>query len=505
MSKRLVALLMTALLLAGSLSIPALAEEPYVYHAAVACNTLSKDFNEFTWLQELEDAAGIDIVYDCYWTDWGTIKSNMFASGDVPDLFFDGDTISVNDIMNNIDYFVPLNDYIENSVNLKKLYEEDPYMKGFTQLPDGTIYSVCNRLPCRPVTSAGLYINKTWLDKLGKAVPTTLDELYDVLVAMKEGDPNGNGINDEIPWAGAATATDWLMGSWGVAASNYHLMMDGEGKLNYVYTTEAYRKAIEFEAKCFAAGVIDPEIFTNDQMYALSQQQPEVVGLNAAWTITAVNGPINAKDYVTVAPMKASADSEIEPVWYGHPATMVYCCDAVFAMTINCPKEHRQALFNFIDSLYTNENTMRQWGGEGVIFNEDGTCDVTVPESCAGMSLDDYQWTWAYNARSVGYVSAEYESTKINKHPEQMEKLDIDAIYKDKVTPAIPIVILSEDDSTERSTLITDMENVRKQWRSDWITGVKEVNDETWNQYITEMTNAGYQRYEEIYQNAIAK
>ena len=102
----------------------------------------------------------------------------------------------------------------------------------------------------------------------------------------------------------------------------------------------------------------------------------------------------------------------------GHPATLVYNHDVVFAMTINCPEEKRQPLFDFIDSLYTNENTMRQWGGEGVIFNDDGSVDVTVPVE--GMSLDDYQWTYAYNDKAVGYVSEDYEK-RVNLNEEQVE------------------------------------------------------------------------------------
>ena len=44
-----------------------------------------------------------------------------------------------------------------------------------------------------------MMINKAWLDKLGLQVPTTWDELENVLKAFKTQDPNGNGQADEIP------------------------------------------------------------------------------------------------------------------------------------------------------------------------------------------------------------------------------------------------------------------------------------------------------------------
>ena len=44
-----------------------------------------------------------------------------------------------------------------------------------------------------------MFINKTWLDKLGLQMPTTWDELENVLDAFKTQDPNGNGKADEVP------------------------------------------------------------------------------------------------------------------------------------------------------------------------------------------------------------------------------------------------------------------------------------------------------------------
>lgn len=44
-----------------------------------------------------------------------------------------------------------------------------------------------------------LWINVGWLKKLGMQVPRTSDELYNVLRAFREKDPNGNGQKDELP------------------------------------------------------------------------------------------------------------------------------------------------------------------------------------------------------------------------------------------------------------------------------------------------------------------
>ena len=210
MKTRFLALLAVVCLLATSLAValPAVAEdEPVKLTAIVSNHTITKDLNEFEWLQAMEDAAGIDVEWQCIWSDWSTLKSTLFASMDLPDFFFCGGTLSLSDVINNQELFVPLNDYIAASTNIAPLYEADPYMGQKTTLEDGTIYTLTNRLPCRPYTATGVFINQTWLNNLNLAMPTTFDELLDVLIAFKEGDPNGNGEADEIPWVGASGAT----------------------------------------------------------------------------------------------------------------------------------------------------------------------------------------------------------------------------------------------------------------------------------------------------------
>ena len=60
-----------------------------------------------------------------------------------------------------------------------------------------------------------VWINQEWLDTLSLEMPTDPESLYDVLVAFKTGDPNGNGTSDEIPLVGTTSTLsgctlDWL-------------------------------------------------------------------------------------------------------------------------------------------------------------------------------------------------------------------------------------------------------------------------------------------------------
>lgn len=55
---------------------------------------------------------------------------------------------------------------------------------------EGNIYALPRALE---TTSYPTYIRKDWLDKAGLSIPTTLDELEDVLKVFKEKDFAGNG------------------------------------------------------------------------------------------------------------------------------------------------------------------------------------------------------------------------------------------------------------------------------------------------------------------------
>ncbi|MCQ2419981.1 MAG: extracellular solute-binding protein [Clostridia bacterium] len=99
-----------------------------------------------------------------------------------------------------------------------------------------------------------VYINQTWLDNLGLAMPTSFDELVDVLVAFRDNDPNGNGVADELPMVGGvglyrADIVEWLINNWIFCNDAnidgcYFFNVDENNKLYYPQITEEYREAL---------------------------------------------------------------------------------------------------------------------------------------------------------------------------------------------------------------------------------------------------------------------
>jgi len=174
--------------------------------------------------------------------------------------------------------FVPLNDLVkEHAPNIQAFWDAHPGLMEAISSADGNYYYI----PYLPDGKYGRawYIRQDWLDKLGLEQPQNVDELYEVLVAFRDQDPNGNGKKDEIPYF----ARQWeevnrLLVLWDARSSGsdtYHdFYVNDEGKVVHPYAQEAYRTGIANIAQWYEEGLIDPEIFTrgsSSRDYLLSE------------------------------------------------------------------------------------------------------------------------------------------------------------------------------------------------------------------------------------------
>ena len=136
--------------------------------------------------------------------------------------------------------------------------------------PDGGLYSFpfFYSDPTDPQCYS-LWINQDWLTKLNLKMPTTTDEFYDVLVAFRDQDPNGNGKADEVPLVGA---DDWitdpamcLMNAFEYFTGDYYdhlLNVDDSGKLYASYMTDNYKEGLRYLNKLYTAGLYSDLSFT---------------------------------------------------------------------------------------------------------------------------------------------------------------------------------------------------------------------------------------------------
>ena len=178
---------------------PATADDgkPIVY-ITVRRNVTDVHVEDMPFTQELEAACDCHIEWEEI-TDnaWGQQKSAKMVAGDFPDVGLS--LFDLNDVSQYPDSFLDFSEYMDQLPNVKKFFEDRPTAEKMVN-DDGHYYLLpSDRGKGYRVSATHMFINKTWLDKLGLEMPTTWDELETVLKAFKTEDPNGNGQADEIP------------------------------------------------------------------------------------------------------------------------------------------------------------------------------------------------------------------------------------------------------------------------------------------------------------------
>ena len=132
-------------------------------------------------------------------------------------------------------------------------------------------------------------IRQDWLDNLGLQVPTTIDELTEVLRAFTEDDPDQNGLNDTYGLSTYGMHNIYSMnylstifGAFGAAPGQQYLLND-DGTVTTNVISDEYKAAVSYLHDIYAAGYMDPEIFTNSNSQAYEKFATGKMGFWPCW------------------------------------------------------------------------------------------------------------------------------------------------------------------------------------------------------------------------------
>ena len=284
MKKRPIAMfvLVLALLLAlPNLSVFAetalpIVEEPVTYNVLVKGNTHTNT-NELLSMIELEKRTNVTIHFDDIPGSMVTERVTLaFASGDLPDAFMRCNLSPELLVQQNLNgNVINIGDYLDAMPNFKHLFENDSMIRGLCPQPDGKILSMpqITEVPGSLVVNK-FFINKTWLDALGLSMPTTLDELYEVFIAFRDGDPNGNGEADEIAWTTSANLYHMILayrgafglgngGSW----ERFDHNPDDPSQLRFLLTAPEMKDVFTFLNKLYTENLMMPTLFEGSTVH----------------------------------------------------------------------------------------------------------------------------------------------------------------------------------------------------------------------------------------------
>lgn len=142
--------------------------------------------------------------------------------------------------------------------------------------PEDRFYSVFNKFE----GSRMITVRQDWLDALGIAEPQSLDDLYAMMVAFRDNDPDGNGQADTY---GLSTSGIYDIQPFMSAAGVLPGYVDVDGARTVPYATEAAIPVIEWLANLYAEGLLDPNFATNETADMRNMFLTDRVGAVTYW------------------------------------------------------------------------------------------------------------------------------------------------------------------------------------------------------------------------------
>ncbi|MBP1990334.1 extracellular solute-binding protein [Paenibacillus eucommiae] len=444
----------------------------------------------------------------------------MLASNtDLPDVFLHGLGVDQISTYGQQGTFLALNDYIDKyGVNIKKLMIKYPdLLKGVTA-PDGNIYAIPGLNECQHcMNSQKFWINQKWLDKLGKKLPETPDELYEVLKAFKENDMNENGKQDELPLISMSDGwmndlTGFLMNPFVISTGKgYDWLYLDQGEVKASYAQEGWRDGLGYLKKLYMDGLLDKEAFVlkSNQAPALTGgPDGNRVGAFAAGALSNgvdIANPGAREEFAALPPLKDSKGERKTP--YIKPG-------AFPALVISKSAKNPEAAFRMGDSFLTDFTEDEEWreffvGPEGKGWKKAGSGDIGLDgkpavwiELTSHGSLGNESW---------GVASRLYEPARnkanlavqpgIFNQESILYSASVNNYMPYQVDVVVPSVYYTEEEAQSMSEIKNQINRYVEENIFKFVTGEKDI-EKNWDAYLKDLNKFGLENYIKTVQTA---
>lgn len=454
------------------------------------------DWQNNYFFKRMQEKTGIGFTFrqvDNY-EKWQARKNEIIAAKDIPDVLFKAELTPAETVkLYQEGTIIDLKPYIEKyAPNLSALLKAHPDWEKAITLPDGAIPALpsLNTLQNNNL----MWINKNWLDRLHLQVPTTAEELTEVLREFKKGDPNRNGRADEIPLTFIGMwDLRWLAHAFGILADDYNLSVDEHGHVSSPLKTDAYRAFLTWLHDLWTEGLIDQEGFSRtDALRQISDANAVIpFGMMLSPTPLFVV-PASANDqYALMLPLK-------------HDGKQVYrdltgdVIRGTFAITSACKEPEK--LIKWVDYLYSEEGSrLAQSGQEGseYVWNQDGFWEwVEDMTTVASYVLPEF--TIVEGGSTPGLYTADFQL----KYADETARRAVEQMNAAKPYASFvgPLCYMSPEDEKRMQEIQEDLGRYAEKTMAAFVTGDQPLNDETWKEFCDTLDVKGLPELIEIRQ-----
>jgi putative aldouronate transport system substrate-binding protein len=430
---------------------------------------------------------------------------------DLPDLIRTGD-IDVEDYGVSQKILVALDPYLKDNMPnyYSRLYMNDAD-KSMTA-SDGKMYFIGGLIAQNVNHQGNDYINKTWLDKLGLAVPKTVDELTNALIAFRDKDPNGNGQKDEIPFIAGGTyaitdETTGLLPHFAMFGVPIHInqryggyaAITRDGKVQFATAYPGFRDAVEWLAMCYREKLLDMESLTQDSNAWGAKMNTGNVGFTSYLRL--INTALTAdtvKNFVSIIPPAGKYGVQVPRL------LEVAKKDA----EITIANKYVAQTLQWLDAQLETETMMVSWNGPiqpgGPIpptmkINAQGKYEILSVPPNNGL----YNIVPVYHALFFApgdYYSKIYEMPphRVERYQTSQDYLKAGVLEPGSYTILEQLLKPSNADAIELSRLYNDIDKLMQESLADFIrSGVTQAK---WDAFLASGKNVGVDRYVSLLQ-----
>lgn len=496
-------------------------KEPLTLSVGVLQDPNVEDFDTNAYTKWIEESTGIDIEFEYFPNKNATEKLSIMLNSNekLPEVLI-GFRLNTIDVARygKQGYFLPLNDYYENySVNINEFYSKHPELVKYFKSPDGNIYTVPQYTESTPnMFALRAWINQAWLDELGLDMPSTTEELQNVLQQFKSKDPNGNGLPDELPMVGSATtwygqAESFIMNSF-IYDDTKNKFIVNDNKVDVIYNKEEYKQGLTYMNELCENGLLSPLTFTQDKaqykQMMVSGGKDNVVGVWVAGGIMFPSGDEKMKEYNPLPPISGPNGLQITTYNPSIPFPMAY-------ITKDC--KNVEAAFRMLDFMYNDEATMRaRYGVPGTDWIEKEDGEIGMFEEVLGIEgkFKSIQFPWSEPIQNSHWKNTglQFRTSDITDaiipsgDPLESQYLVsrgtfVNYDYKPDDSMIVPLVLYNSDELDELGDLQTTLVDYVKESAARFITGDMDI-DNQWDDYINNLNKIGLKKYLEITQQA---
>lgn len=349
----------------------------------------------------------------------------------------------------------------------------------------------------------GPVIRRGWREDAGLDIPVTMQDWHDLLVSFRDHYSIGE------PLSFSSTGFDWSQcfnGAYGVYLSGQNFYIQQDGKVIPSIATDGMRQYLETMSAWYAEGLIDTDFASPTDGNGLVATNETGVNASLLFTMAGDFYEVLGADegfYFEIVPFPvAEIGAERHVYMKGVNANSLAHSSTCIAVSCAAP----EAAIRMLDWCYTEEgSTVMEYGLEGVTFNYDENghrLQTKLIHDNPEMSMSNAQDRYLTNNNfGIFFYEREYDVLDESKTA-HIEVWGTKGDWNIDGT-----LSYTTEELEERTALLSDITTYISEFTVKVISGITELTDASWSEYldtldaysldrITEITQTAYDRYQ---------